>query len=262
MSANILAALAAPSDAMPGVYNIACSKPVSINAVYKKIATLLGTDIKPIYGPERKGDVRHSDADISRAKEFLGYEPQVDFEKGLELSMEWYKRIYNNSQAVQKFRDPLFRNVCPRRRGVRRRRILPIRRNDECRRQPGYPYEVWVGRTFQQTDRRKGLGVKKLLSYRRAASLVRGFNKARVLVAGDLIVDHFIWGKVTRISPEAPVPVVQVTKETVLLGGSANVVNNLRSLGAKVYATGVIGNDRDGRKLKSMLARKGIPRAE
>ncbi|MEK7313691.1 MAG: D-glycero-beta-D-manno-heptose-7-phosphate kinase [Deltaproteobacteria bacterium] len=101
--------------------------------------------------------------------------------------------------------------------------------------------------------------MKKLLSYRRAASLVRGFNKARVLVAGDLIVDHFIWGKVTRISPEAPVPVVQVTKETVLLGGSANVVNNLRSLGAKVYATGVIGNDRDGRKLKSMLARKGIP---
>jgi len=95
VQANILAALAAPSlsaDDMPRVYNIACSKPVSINAVYKKIATLLETDIKPVYGPERKGDVRHSDADISRAKEFLGYEPSVDFEKGLELSMEWYKK--------------------------------------------------------------------------------------------------------------------------------------------------------------------------
>ncbi|MFZ3072178.1 MAG: SDR family oxidoreductase [Thermodesulfobacteriota bacterium] len=92
VSANILAALAAPSPSMPGVYNIACSKPVSLNAVYKKIATLLGTDIKPVYGPERKGDVRHSDADISKAKEFLRYEPSVGFEKGLELSMEWYKK--------------------------------------------------------------------------------------------------------------------------------------------------------------------------
>ncbi|MFZ3072179.1 MAG: PfkB family carbohydrate kinase, partial [Thermodesulfobacteriota bacterium] len=100
--------------------------------------------------------------------------------------------------------------------------------------------------------------MKKLLSYKRAASLARDFRKARVLVAGDLIVDHFIWGKVARISPEAPVPVVQVTKETVLLGGSANVVNNIRSLGALVYAAGVIGADRDGRKLKSMLVKKGV----
>lgn len=62
---------------------------------------------------------------------------------------------------------------------------------------------------------------------------LKTFNKAKVLVLGDVMMDHFIWGKVTRISPEAPVPVVNVTKETLLLGGAANVVNNITSLGER-----------------------------
>ncbi|MEK7280090.1 MAG: D-glycero-beta-D-manno-heptose-7-phosphate kinase, partial [Nitrospirota bacterium] len=57
------------------------------------------------------------------------------------------------------------------------------------------------------------------------------FREVKVLVVGDLILDHYIWGKVSRISPEAPVPVVDVTSESFMLGGAANVLNNILSLG-------------------------------
>lgn len=77
-----------------------------------------------------------------------------------------------------------------------------------------------------------------------------------ILVIGDLMVDHYIWGECNRISPEAPVQVVNVKKETTNLGGSLNVINNLVSLGATVYAGGVIGNDALGKfiieKLKEL----------
>ncbi|MBI5560095.1 MAG: D-glycero-beta-D-manno-heptose-7-phosphate kinase [Deltaproteobacteria bacterium] len=99
----------------------------------------------------------------------------------------------------------------------------------------------------------------RLLNVKRAHSIIRGFKDARVLVVGDLIMDHFIWGKVTRISPEAPVPVVDVTEETILLGGSANVVNNIHSLGGRSYLAGVVGGDDDGRRLVTILKEKGIP---
>jgi D-beta-D-heptose 7-phosphate kinase/D-beta-D-heptose 1-phosphate adenosyltransferase len=68
-----------------------------------------------------------------------------------------------------------------------------------------------------------------------------------VMVVGDLMVDHYIWGDCTRISPEAPVQVVNVKQETENLGGSLNVINNLVSLGATVYAAGVIGDDMAGK---------------
>src|SRR4030066_1338 len=84
------------------------------------------------------------------------------------------------------------------------------------------------------------------------------FNKAKVLVLGDVMMDHFIWGKVSRISPEAPVPVVSVTNETLLLGGAANVVNNITSLGGKAEICGVIGNDDMGRSLITEIKSKGI----
>ncbi|MBI5234098.1 MAG: D-glycero-beta-D-manno-heptose-7-phosphate kinase [Deltaproteobacteria bacterium] len=83
------------------------------------------------------------------------------------------------------------------------------------------------------------------------------FGRARLLVIGDLIMDHFIWGRVTRISPEAPVPVVDVTSESILMGGSANVVNNIHSLGGRCLVAGVVGKDADGRKLLSMLSNMG-----
>jgi len=89
--------------------------------------------------------------------------------------------------------------------------------------------------------------LKRLVSKRRILGLVKNFSRARVLVVGDIMVDHFIWGKVWRISPEAPVPVVEVARESLLLGGSANVMNNILSAGGKVYAAGVIGSDDMGR---------------
>ena len=74
-----------------------------------------------------------------------------------------------------------------------------------------------------------------------------------ILVVGDLMIDHYLWGSCERISPEAPVQVVDVAKETTVLGGAGNVVNNLNSLGAKVSVSSVIGNDEEGKELTSML---------
>ncbi len=81
------------------------------------------------------------------------------------------------------------------------------------------------------------------------------FSKARVLVIGDIIMDEYVWGNVSRISPEAPVPVVEVKRETRMLGGAANVIRNLATLGAKPILCGVIGKDRTGRKILDEIAR-------
>ncbi|HEX9780919.1 MAG TPA: D-glycero-beta-D-manno-heptose-7-phosphate kinase [bacterium] len=84
------------------------------------------------------------------------------------------------------------------------------------------------------------------------------FPKSRILVLGDLMLDEFIWGRVSRISPEAPVPVVWVQSESVMPGGAANVANNLRSLGAEVTLIGVAGRDRFGDVLLGELSDRGI----
>jgi D-beta-D-heptose 7-phosphate kinase/D-beta-D-heptose 1-phosphate adenosyltransferase len=78
-----------------------------------------------------------------------------------------------------------------------------------------------------------------------------------ILVTGDLILDRYIWGKVDRISPEAPVPVVEVTKSDDRLGGAGNVVRNLRAIGAAVEVSGIIGDDGDGQSLLSLLSEIG-----
>ncbi|HAW50692.1 TPA: D-glycero-beta-D-manno-heptose-7-phosphate kinase [bacterium] len=83
-------------------------------------------------------------------------------------------------------------------------------------------------------------------------------NLEPVLVVGDLMVDEFIWGNVRRISPEAPVPVVDITGETFHPGGAANVVANIHSLGGCVYVSGVIGDDNEGKRLIDSLSHKGI----
>ncbi len=100
--------------------------------------------------------------------------------------------------------------------------------------------------------------MRRIVGRKRAAGFVEAFRKASVLVVGDIIMDHFIWGRVERISPEAPVPVVEVTEETVLLGGSANVVNNITALGGRCYLTGMVGRDRDGTLLLKMLRERGV----
>lgn len=84
------------------------------------------------------------------------------------------------------------------------------------------------------------------------------FRKTRILVVGDIVLDHYIWGNVSRISPEAPVPVVRVTRENMLLGGAANVVNNIHALGGVVSVCGVIGHDEAGRQLLHLLHTQGL----
>jgi rfaE bifunctional protein kinase chain/domain len=79
-----------------------------------------------------------------------------------------------------------------------------------------------------------------------------------VLVIGDLMIDHYIWGDATRLSPEAPVPIVNVKNESTTLGGAANVAQNLVALGAKVTLGGVIGDDAFGVRLIEILTSEGI----
>ncbi len=87
------------------------------------------------------------------------------------------------------------------------------------------------------------------------------FPRTRVLVVGDLILDEFIWGQVSRISPEAPVPVVWVQSESVMPGGAANVANNVRALGGQVILVGAVGEDRWGDTLAADVRRRGIDTA-
>lgn len=75
----------------------------------------------------------------------------------------------------------------------------------------------------------------------------------RVVVLGDVMLDEFVWGDVTRISPEAPVPVVDIRRESVHLGGAANVLSNLTALGAKACVVGVVGADAAGERLRTGL---------
>ncbi len=91
--------------------------------------------------------------------------------------------------------------------------------------------------------------------------VTRAFRGLKILVLGDLMLDHFIWGSVDRISPEAPVPVVRVTRESFHLGGSGNVVTNLASLGAHPFPVGVVGRDEAGRRAVDTLEALGVPRS-
>ncbi|QJD97502.1 D-glycero-beta-D-manno-heptose-7-phosphate kinase [Mucilaginibacter robiniae] len=89
-------------------------------------------------------------------------------------------------------------------------------------------------------------------------SIQQSQKQPNVLVIGDLMIDHYVWGNATRLSPEAPVPVVNVKSESTTLGGAANVAQNLITLGAKVTLTGIIGDDAAGRQLISILEQEGI----
>src|SRR2546425_8903855 len=88
------------------------------------------------------------------------------------------------------------------------------------------------------------------LSRERAGILAAGFDGKRIVVLGDVMLDEFIWGRVRRISPEAPVPVVEVDRQTLALGGAGNVVSNLVALGASPTPICVIGDDLDAERLR------------
>ncbi len=96
------------------------------------------------------------------------------------------------------------------------------------------------------------------LSASRARQILAAAQKSRVLVVGDVMLDQFIWGGVSRISPEAPVPVVDFQRENFMPGGAANVARNLVSLATPVELFGAIGNDEAGRRLLKILGEQNI----
>ena len=100
------------------------------------------------------------------------------------------------------------------------------------------------------------------LTTQRAFEIVAAMRDKTVVVFGDVMLDEFVWGDVTRISPEAPVPVVDIRRESVHLGGAANVVANLRSLGALAAVVGVVGSDRAGERVRAELREAGALDAE
>ena len=93
---------------------------------------------------------------------------------------------------------------------------------------------------------------------RRLKEILARAKSKRLLVIGDLMLDEFVWGKVGRISPEAPVPVVEVTGESFYPGGAANVARNLREFSNHVAVIGMFGADRGGRQLRDLLAEQNI----
>ena len=88
--------------------------------------------------------------------------------------------------------------------------------------------------------------------------IISDFAGRNLAVVGDSMLDRFLWGRVDRISPEAPVPVVRLEKETIKLGGAANVAANIRALGAQVTLFGIWGDDVEGAKMHELLVERGI----
>src|SRR5262245_63910427 len=125
-----------------------------------------------------------------------------------------------------------------------------------------------LGRALRRVNRVGGVPEAPVLACRVVAStsldlaalraLVPRLAGRRIVVWGDLMVDRYLWGRVDRISPEAPVPVVEIERESFALGGAGNVAANLAALGAKPVLVGVVGKDADGDQLVEALAARGI----
>jgi D-beta-D-heptose 7-phosphate kinase/D-beta-D-heptose 1-phosphate adenosyltransferase len=96
------------------------------------------------------------------------------------------------------------------------------------------------------------------LTRARAKSLAGAFKGRRIIVLGDLMLDEFIWGRVRRISPEAPVPIVEVERQSRAIGGAGNVVSNLVALGATAFPLGAVGDDADAARLRSEFEALGV----
>src|SRR6266481_143128 len=94
---------------------------------------------------------------------------------------------------------------------------------------------------------------QNVLSPSRARRLLAAAKRARILVVGDVMLDQFIWGNVARISPEAPVPVVDFVRESFMPGGAANVARNLTALNVPAELFGAVGRDPSARQLKRLL---------
>ena len=92
----------------------------------------------------------------------------------------------------------------------------------------------------------------------KAKALLKRISGLRILVIGDVMLDHYIWGDATRISPEAPVPVIDIARDSWTAGGAANVAANIAGLGARCAVLGFIGADPDGARLRSIIGEKGV----
>lgn len=93
---------------------------------------------------------------------------------------------------------------------------------------------------------------------KRLKELFENFSGKRIAVLGDLMLDRYVWGSVSRISPEAPVPVLEVENESARLGGAANVANNIKSLGGEPILVGIVGNDHAGEELRRIVTDMGL----
>lgn len=108
---------------------------------------------------------------------------------------------------------------------------------------------------------RHNLKLQVMISYcgkMNFTKIIGSFKNKRILIIGDLILDRYVLGRVNRISPEAPVPIVEVVNETNLLGGSANVANNIKALGGSVSIAGIVGRDGAGKVMRELFGQKGI----
>src|ERR1700692_3081256 len=94
---------------------------------------------------------------------------------------------------------------------------------------------------------------------RKLTRIVAALRGRRIAVAGDFMLDRYVWGTASRLSPEAPVPVVDFLNDSQVLGGAGNVAANLAALGATVLPFGVIGEDEAGRAIGECLAAAGMP---
>src|SRR5438445_4306793 len=100
--------------------------------------------------------------------------------------------------------------------------------------------------------------MQNVLSPSRVRNLLAAAKRARILVVGDVMLDQFIWGQVARISPEAPVPVVDFVRESFMPGGAANVARNLSALQVPTELFGLVGRDESGRRLKELLTEQKV----
>ncbi|MCX7956880.1 MAG: D-glycero-beta-D-manno-heptose-7-phosphate kinase [Endomicrobia bacterium] len=102
------------------------------------------------------------------------------------------------------------------------------------------------------------MNIDKNINKNKLIKIIKNFNSKSILVVGDIMLDKYIWGEVERISPEAPVPVVDVKKETQSLGACGNVADNIVSVGAKAYVATIVGDDTYAEELRSIMLKKGI----
>src|SRR3954453_9623640 len=117
-----------------------------------------------------------------------------------------------------------------------------------------HPFKSQIRKRFESPTSSSEFAV----NLNRLEQILERAASKRITVIGDLMLDEFVWGKVGRISPEAPVPVVEVTGESFYPGGAANVARNLREFVDHVAVIGMLGKDRSGRQLRELLAEENI----